>query len=92
VIDGAGEAANLSIKRLENNEVELAILVSCVGRKLILQERTEEEIEAVQNVIGKKAVITGFYSYGELCPTAAAADQCQLHNQTMTVTMFHEVL
>ena len=56
----------------------------------MLKERVEEEIEAVRNVLGEKAAITGFYSYGEICPTAPSEKQCQLHNQTMTITVLSE--
>lgn len=91
LIDGAGGASSMSIQSFEDNIPQLAILISCIGRKLVLKERIEEEIEAVRNVVGKQAAITGFYSYGELCPVAATEKQCQLHNQTMTVTVFSEV-
>ncbi|NNM17469.1 MAG: histidine kinase, partial [Croceitalea sp.] len=68
---------------------DLAILVSCVGRKLVLAQRTEEEIEEVKDVIGDQAMITGFYSYGEMAPFSGK-NQCQLHNQTMTLTLMSE--
>ena len=91
LIDGASKAGGFSIEALGNQEAELAILISCVGRKLVLKERTEEEVEAVRSVIGKNATICGFYSYGEICPTAASKKQCLLHNQTMTITTFREI-
>ena len=90
LIDGATSAGSLSVQSLESLKPQLAILVSCVGRKLVLKERVEEEIEAVREIVGKDAVITGFYSYGELCPTAAGENQCRLHNQTMTITALYE--
>jgi hypothetical protein len=61
-----------------------------VGRKLVLQLRTEEEVEAVDEVYKHKTALAGFYSYGELSPLVAGG-ACQLHNQTMTITTFHEV-
>ena len=90
LIDGASGAASMSIEPLGSKNPDLAILVSCIGRKLVLKERVEEEIEAVRDIVGPKAAIIGFYSYGELCPTAATEKQCQLHNQTMTITTFRE--
>jgi len=90
LIDGASEAGSMSIKPMKGKNVDLAILISCVGRKLILKERTEEEIKAVRLAIGARAVITGFYSYGELCPITSTEKQCRLHNQTMTITSFYE--
>lgn len=67
----------------------LAILVSCVGRRLLLGERTEEETEASLEVLPKGTHQIGFYSYGELCPYRVD-EGCDLHNQTMTITLFYE--
>lgn len=90
LIDGASSAANLSTEKLGGGNSEFALLISCIGRKLVLKERTEEELEAVRGVLGEKAVLAGFYSYGEICPTAKSEHQCQLHNQTMTITTLRE--
>lgn len=68
---------------------KLALLISCVGRKLILQSRTEEEVEAIDDVFNQKTMLTGFYSYGEISPFVTGSP-CQLHNQTMTITTFDE--
>ena len=70
----------------------LALLVSCVGRRLVLGQRTEEELEAVHDVLadaGRRATLAGFYSYGEIAP-AARGERGALHNQTMTVTLLVE--
>jgi hypothetical protein len=91
LIDGASSAASITSNDVLGKEVpEFALLVSCVGRKLVLKSRTEEEVEAVSATLGKETVLTGFYSYGEICPTATTEHQCQLHNQTMTITTFRE--
>ncbi|HRE41558.1 MAG TPA: FIST N-terminal domain-containing protein [Ignavibacteria bacterium] len=89
LIDGAEEAAKVSVKGSDGNNPELAILISCVGRKLVLKQMVEEEVEAVQSVIGENSIITGFYSYGEIAPFMKEA-KCELHNQTMTITTFSE--
>ena len=90
LIDGAEEAAQISIKRLENmHEPDLAILVSCVGRKIVLGQNIEEEVEVIRDLVGKNTAITGFYSYGEIAPFQYLS-RCELHNQTMTVTTFSE--
>lgn len=67
----------------------VAVLISCVGRKLVLGERTRDEVDAVAQVFGRDTLLTGFYSYGEICPVAPGAN-CALHNQTMTITTFDE--
>lgn len=88
IAEGASNAAEYAM-RDRTNEPELALLVSCIGRKLVLAQRTEEEIEEVKDVIGSKAAIAGFYSYGEMAPFAGR-NACQLHNQTMTLTLLSE--
>jgi hypothetical protein len=89
LIDGAMGAAQISHENFLDQSPELAVLVSCVGRKLVLKQRTEDELESVRDVLGAQTVMTGFYSYGEICPSAPNAD-CKLHNQTMTITTFSE--
>jgi hypothetical protein len=88
LIDGAIGAAQKSLDMI-GGPPELAILISCVGRKLILKQRVEEELEGVHDIFGRQTVMTGFYSYGEICPAEAGAP-CELHNQTMTITAFSE--
>jgi hypothetical protein len=89
LIDGAASAAKSAHFALGSASPDLAILISCVGRKLVLRQRTEEEVEAVRDVLGDKTALTGFYSYGEICPTATGG-KCELHNQTMTITALLE--
>jgi hypothetical protein len=84
VIDGAGDAAEQSLKTAKKGGVTFAI--SCVGRRLVLGERAEEELELIKDVVGEETKILGFYSYGEFAPYAKGAP-CELHNQTMT--LFH---
>jgi len=89
LIDGAAGAARACHQGLETSSPDLAVLISCVGRKLVLKQRIEEEVEGVRDVLGEHAVLTGFYSYGEISPFTRSA-KCELHNQTMTITTFSE--
>lgn len=89
LIDGAVSAARTSAETMEHINPELAILISCVGRKLILKQRIEEEVEGVREILGADATYTGFYSYGEISPFAKGG-KCELHNQTMTITALSE--
>ncbi|MDA3928164.1 MAG: FIST C-terminal domain-containing protein [Prolixibacteraceae bacterium] len=91
LIDGANDAAEMSKISLKQSTADLAILISCVGRKLVLKQRVEEELEAIQEVIGQDITTTGFYSYGEICPIKPFEQHCELHNQTMTITLFKEI-
>lgn len=89
LIDGASDAARTSGQAIGPDTAELAILISCVGRKLVLKQRIEEEVEAVREVLGAGAALAGFYSYGEISPFTPGA-RCELHNQTMTITTLSE--
>jgi hypothetical protein len=89
LVDGAIAAAEDTLVQMNGSAPELAILISCIGRKLVLQQRIEEETEGVAEVLGAGTRLAGFYSYGEIAPHSALA-RCELHNQTMTVTTFSE--
>ncbi|MFZ5444634.1 MAG: FIST signal transduction protein [Myxococcota bacterium] len=87
LVDGATGAA-VAAKRAQ--PPVLALLVSCVGRKLVLKQRVEEELDAVREIFGAQTALAGFYSYGEIGP--GQTGQCsELHNQSMTVTTLAEV-
>jgi len=89
LIDGAGHAAESSKLPGASAPPQLAILISCVGRKLLLNQRIEEEVEAVRDALGRDTILTGFYSYGEISPFSTGG-KCELHNQTMTVIHLSE--
>jgi hypothetical protein len=89
LIDGSIGAAKTSYEAIGSSSPNLAVLISCVGRKLVLKQRIEEEVEGVRDVMGRQTVLTGFYSYGEISPFNPSA-KCELHNQTMTITTFSE--
>jgi hypothetical protein len=89
LIDGAIDAARTSDETIGHSRPEIAILISCVGRKLILKQRIEEEVEGVRDTLGEDATYTGFYSYGEISPFDKGGT-CELHNQTMTITTLSE--
>jgi hypothetical protein len=89
LISGAEEAAIKASGGIKVEHDYLSILISCVGRKLVLKQLVEEEIEIVKRKLGKAAFTTGFYSYGEISPFSKGA-KCELHNQTMTITTIKE--
>jgi len=89
LIDGATGAARTSYEAIGSSSPDLAILISCVGRKLVLKQRVEEEVEGVREILGARTVLAGFYSYGEISPFTPHAS-CELHNQTMTITTISE--
>lgn len=89
LIESAGQAVALATQGLCADAAPLVISVSCVGRRLVLGERTEEEVEAVVEGAPGGAAHVGFYSYGEISP-ALPGGLSELHNQTMTVTVYSE--
>ena len=89
LIDGAAGAARACSQPSSLAGPGLAVLISCVGRKVVLKHRVEEEVEAVWDELGRDTTLTGFYSYGEISPFVHEA-RCELHNQTMTITTFSE--
>lgn len=88
IVNASEKAASEALKQ-RKKDPELAILVSCIGRKLVLDQRVEEEVEEVLEVVGKDTTICGLYSYGEIAPFRNETN-CQLHNQTMTITLISE--
>jgi hypothetical protein len=88
LIDGATGAAQICAKGAAAPP-QMALLISCVGRKLVLKQRVEEEVEGVSETLGQNTLLAGFYSYGEISPFSSGA-RCELHNQTMTITTFSE--
>jgi len=90
LIEGASQAARLTTATTgaELAGESLTIAISCVGRRLVLGQRTEEEVEAAKDALPAGARLTGFYSYGEISPYATG--RCDLHNQTMTLTNIQE--
>ncbi len=86
LIAGAQSAADQAVSSAAGEQ--LALLVSCVGRKLVLGQRVEEEVEAVLGRFPARTRAIGFYSYGEICP--GLVHGCDLHNQTMTLTVLGE--
>ncbi|RQO56263.1 hypothetical protein DBR47_17115 [Paucibacter sp. KBW04] len=94
LVEGA-ESAAMAAQQMETLRASaaggdsLVLLVSCVGRKLVMGGRVDEEVEAVGDVFKQGATLAGFYSYGEISPFVGSSN-CKLHNQTMTITHLAE--
>lgn len=88
---GAAEAARQARSGLGKSRDRdgVAVLVSCIGRRLLMDQHIMDEVEAAGAELGSRIRRVGFYSYGEISPHGAAG-VCQLHNQTMTVTAITE--
>jgi hypothetical protein len=97
VIDGAGEAAELVKTRMLDSlgagafeSPSVCLALSCVGRRLVLGTRSEEEIELLKGSLGQNTSVIGFYSYGELA-SSQQNEPCDLHNQSMTLMHLYEM-
>lgn len=88
LVTGAAAAAADCYENFPDSP-HFALLVSCVGRRLVMKQRVEEELDAVREVFGASTMLAGFYSYGEIAPFSNG-EQPELHNQTMTITGFWE--
>lgn len=88
LIDGASDAAMMTMRDRACTGDTLSIAISCVGRRIILGERAEEELEATLDALPNTVKQVGFYSYGEISPYTNG--HCDLHNQTMTLTTISE--
>ena len=88
LVEGASGAAHTAQALVQNTFPTLSIAISCVGRRLLLGERTEEETEATLDILPEGTQQIGFYSYGEISPYTTG--HCDLHNQTMTLTTIGE--
>lgn len=90
LVIGASEAARQILqKKININDKALAICVSCVGRKLVMDDQVSDEVFAVQRLLGMQTGLTGFYSNGEIC-SGTDDSHSQLHNQTMTIAYLSE--
>jgi len=86
LVEGAEGAAQEAGKAAPSPAATL--MVSCVGRRLVMGHDIDEEVEAVTAQLGVSAY-AGFYSYGEVSPFGST-QRPELHNQTMTITTFSE--
>ncbi len=88
LIEGGGLALAAAVQEACPQGPALCLTVSCVGRRLVLGEHTEEELELVSQRLPPGSVQLGFYSYGEISP--AGGRRSRLHNQTMTMSVLWE--
>ena len=85
--DGLTHAAHLAAKQASTGYEQLAIAISSVGRRALLGERTEDELDAMCGGLDADLPIVGFYGYGELAPVDGIND---VYDQTMTITTLGE--
>lgn len=88
LIDAAEDALKDCSLKFSNGQATAAVVISCIGRRMIMGQKTADEIDIIKELLPNHAEICGFYSYGEFSPTASKRNE--LHNQTMTLVVFQE--
>lgn len=89
LVEAANRVSVFTGSKIDRALPTLSLIVSCVGRRLVMGENTENEIEEVLARLPAQTIQTGFYSYGEIA--SGETGFCDLHNQTMTVTLIQEM-
>jgi hypothetical protein len=88
IINGAKLAAEQAKESLKGAKPQTILMLSCVGRKLVLGRRTQEEVVAVKKVLGEEVPLIGFYTYGEIGPIDKMREQLAItkfHNETVVL-------
>lgn len=89
----AQEAAKQALSQLKGVEPKAIFVFNCMARKKLLGANIKNEIDAIQEVLGKQVPMIGFYTYGEVAPMAGEiGPKCfsVFHNETMTLMVLGE--
>ena len=89
LLDSTLEVAQKCVLSKEENSFVLAI--SCVGRRVVLEDMANEEFTEIQSIFGERSCYFGFYSYGEFS-RSGFEENCKLHNQTLTLAVLQETI
>lgn len=93
IIQGARMAAEQALAGLSGAIPRLVVMFSCVGRKLVLGRRIQEEVAAIKECFGEKVPLIGFYTYGEIGPVnkmKPGYDIAKFHNETVVLWVIGE--
>ncbi|WP_294963880.1 FIST N-terminal domain-containing protein [Sulfurimonas sp.] len=89
LIKSSQEATECLIQDYDKEQKALCIGISGVGRKFVLKQEAEDEIEAVSYALSSNISTVGFYSYGQISKLPSGG--CDFHNQTMTLLLIYEM-
>jgi len=90
LMQAVSRSAEQSIVGIDTAKKFLALIVSCVGRQIVLKQRVHDAINEASDILGNNKIVCGFYSLGEICPLSLQDKQTYYHNQTMTITTLSE--
>ncbi|QTA81405.1 FIST domain-containing protein [Desulfonema limicola] len=86
LLDASEKAARLALDELGEAEPVMAFFYSCMARKTLLGQRTKEEFERVNKILGGNIPLLGFYSFGEYCRIKPGGP-CMLHNESAAISI-----
>lgn len=92
-ISAAKQAAQKATQQLKDKKPKAVIVFNCAARYMLLGNRVDEEIKAIENFFGKDVPLIGFYTYGEQAPLAGfLGESCrsEFHNETMALMVLGE--
>lgn len=86
ILEASSEAARLADEEIGDIQPRMVFFYSCMARKIILGQRTQEELDRIRRVFGAEVPIIGFYTYGEYCRVGCGSPSL-FHNETATVSV-----
>lgn len=83
-------AAESALAQLEGGKPKAIIIFNCIARSKLFGERSGEEIDAIQEALGRDVPLIGFYTYGEQAPLGGEVrniEKCNpaFHNETVVI-------
>lgn len=83
IIQAANEAAHLSRERAQDKEIQSVLVIDCISRFLVLDERYQEEMNAIAKAYAPKTLVWGMLSFGEIAN--ANQESIEFYNNTCVV-------
>ncbi|KKR00625.1 MAG: hypothetical protein UT98_C0001G0003 [Candidatus Nomurabacteria bacterium GW2011_GWF2_40_31] len=83
-------AAEDAVLQLDGSAPKAVIIFNCIARNKLFGDKSGDEINAIQQAIGKDVPLIGFYTYGEQAPLGGEVrniEQCNsaFHNETVVI-------
>ncbi|MEI7709496.1 MAG: FIST N-terminal domain-containing protein [bacterium] len=83
-------AATEALAQLGGSAPKAVIIFNCIARSKLFGNKSGDEINAIQEVVGKEIPLIGFYTYGEQAPLGGEVrniEKCNsaFHNETVVI-------
>jgi len=86
ILRGAGLALSRALSAFPGGAPEVALVVSCTVRNILLGTRAGAELEELSRGLDGSVPVGGFYSFGEIAP-AGPGGPPRFHNDTLAVAL-----